>query len=96
MDRLVKIAVPPAAETVFVPDSVPVEGLLPMLTVTAAVELIKLFDASSIRTVMAGAMTPFSGAFVGCCAKARCQAGGRKTLRTDSVMDSEVLYWPPR
>src|SRR6185369_16317537 len=74
MDRLLKIAVPLVAETVFVPDSVPVDGLVPMLTVTAADELIRLFCPSSIWTVTAGVIIPFSGAFVGCCAKARCQA----------------------
>ena len=92
MDRLLKTAVPLAAETVFVPDKVPVDGLVPMPTVTAADELIRLFDASSIWTVTAGVIALFSGAFVGCCAKVRCKAGGRNTLRTDSVMESEMLY----
>src|SRR3954469_24021097 len=40
MERLEKVATPVTAATVVVPDSVPPPGLLPMATVTLAVELV--------------------------------------------------------
>ena len=40
MDRPEKVATPLMALTVFVPDSVPLRGLLPSATVTASVALV--------------------------------------------------------
>ena len=48
IERLLKVAVPARAATVVVPVSVPDDGLVPTPIVTAAVELTRLFDASSI------------------------------------------------
>src|SRR4051812_16912962 len=57
MDRLEKLATPATAATVVVPDSVPPLGLVPMATVTLAVELVTVLSkASSTATWAAGEM----------------------------------------
>src|SRR5512132_2965736 len=66
MDRLENVATPLAAATVVVPDSVPPLGLLPMATVTLAVELVTvLLNASCTVTFTAGAMDTPATALVG-------------------------------
>src|SRR5262245_15992571 len=46
IDRLANVATPPTAARVRVPDSVPPPGLFPSATVTLAVELVRLPNAS--------------------------------------------------
>src|SRR5512147_482807 len=50
MDRLENVATPLTADTVLVPDSVPPPGLVPIATVTLAVELVAVLSKAS-RTV---------------------------------------------
>src|SRR5512145_872286 len=67
MDRLENVATPLAAATVVVPDSVPPPGLLPMATVTLAVELVTVFpNASCTVTCTAGEMDTPAVAWLGC------------------------------
>src|SRR5512146_1162754 len=55
MDRLENVATPPTADTVFVPDSVPPPGLVPMATVMLAVELVTVLpNVSCTATCTAG------------------------------------------
>src|SRR5512139_831887 len=66
MERLENVATPATADTVLVPDSVPPPGLLPMATVTLAVELVTvLLNWSCTVTCTAGAMDTPATAFVG-------------------------------
>src|SRR5512140_920479 len=59
MDRLENVATPADAATVVVPDSVPPHGLLPMATVTVALELVAVLpNASCTVTCTAGAKAP--------------------------------------
>ena len=51
---MLKVATPATAFTVFVPDSTPPAGFVPMATVTAAVLGVRLPAASRIWTVTAG------------------------------------------
>src|SRR4051794_41847565 len=54
MERRGKVGVPAVAATVAVPARVPAEGLVPMATVTLAVEAVRLPAASRMRTVGEG------------------------------------------
>src|SRR3954468_12252279 len=66
MDRLEKVATPPTAATMLVPDSVPTPGLVPIATVMVAVELVTvLLNASCTVTRTAGAMDTPATALVG-------------------------------
>src|SRR6266545_2238635 len=74
MERLLNVAMPPAALTVVVPPSVPPgPALLPIATVIDAVEDdTRLSLASRTRTVTAGVIDAPAAEFVGCCPNARC------------------------
>src|SRR3954466_9846408 len=66
MERLENVATPATAVTVGVPDSVPLPGLVPMATVTLAVELVTvLLNASCTVTCTAGAMDTPATVFAG-------------------------------
>src|SRR4051812_33025647 len=57
MERFEKLATPPTAATLVVPDSVPPPGLVPMATATVAVELVAVLpNASCTVTCTAGAI----------------------------------------
>src|SRR6185369_9439752 len=65
MDRVENAATPFTAATVVVPDSVPPPGLLPMATVTLAVELVTVLpNASCTATCTAGLIAAPAVAFV--------------------------------
>src|SRR5512140_250479 len=71
MDRLERVATPLTAPTVVVPESVPPPGLVPMATVTLALELVTvLLNASCTVTCTAGAMDAPAMALVGCAVNA--------------------------
>src|SRR5437868_1674027 len=66
MDRLENVATPVTAATVLVPDSVPPPGLVPMATVTLAVEVVTvLLNASCTVTCTEGATATPATAFDG-------------------------------
>src|SRR5262245_3992715 len=54
IDRPGKLATPPTAVTVVVPDSAPEPGFAPMATVTAAVELVSRFPLPSSTSTETG------------------------------------------
>src|SRR3954470_7499687 len=81
MDRLEKVATPLTAATVDVPDSVPPPGLLPMATVTLAVEVVTvLLNASCTATCTAGAIDAPAVAVVGCTMNATPAAAAGTTV----------------
>src|SRR5436190_112125 len=66
MERLENVATPATAATVVVPDSVPPPGLVPIATVTLAVELVTVLpNASCTDTCTAGAIATPAVAVVG-------------------------------
>src|SRR6185295_20060590 len=66
MDRLENVATPPTAAMVVVPESAPPPGLVPIATVTLAVELVTvLLNASCTVTCTDGAMAAPATAFAG-------------------------------
>src|SRR3954470_20648828 len=86
MERLEKVATPRAAATVVVPDSAPPPGLLPMATVTLAVELVTvLLNASCTVTCAAGAMAAPATALVGWMVKASFEAAAGLMVNEDEV-----------
>jgi hypothetical protein len=75
MDKLLKVATPLTAFTVFVPLRVPPLGLVPIAIVTAAVlVLTKLPFASCTCTVTVGVIVAPAAVFVGCCPNVSCVA----------------------
>ncbi len=71
MDSVGKEATPLVAETVVVPDSVPPLGLVPIATVTLAVELVTvLLNTSCTVTCTAGAIAAPAAALLGWTVKA--------------------------
>src|SRR6185369_15930159 len=91
MDRLENVATPLTAATVAVPESVPPPGLVPMATVTFAVELVTvLLNASCTATCTAGAIDAPAEALLGCTMNATRSAAAGTT-----VCDCGVgLVWP--
>src|SRR5688572_27592400 len=86
MERLEKLATPPTAETVVVPDSVPPPGLLPMATVTLAVELVTVLpNASCTATCTAGLIATPAVSFDGCTVKASLEAAAGLMVNADEV-----------
>src|SRR5512133_1944456 len=89
MERLVKVATPAIADTVRVPDSVPPPGLVPMATVTLAVELdpvvTVLLNASSTVTCTAGAIDAPATVFAGWAVNASLEAAAWLMLNADEV-----------
>ena len=67
IDRLLNVAVPADAATVFVPLSVPPPGFVPIATVTDADEFATLPNWSCSCTVTAGLIDAPAVALVGCC-----------------------------
>src|SRR5512133_1232260 len=75
MDRLENVATPFTADTVVVPESVPLPGLLPMATVMLALELVTvLLKASCTVTCTAGLIATPAVAFAGWTVKASLEA----------------------
>src|SRR3954463_6716869 len=75
MERLEKVATPPEAATVSVPDSVPPPGLVPMATVTLAVELVTVLpNVSCTVTWTDGEIDTPATAFVGWAVNASLEA----------------------
>src|SRR5438045_2759733 len=86
MDRLEKVATPATAATVVVPDSVPPPGLVPIATVTLAVELVTVLpNVSCTVTCTAGAMETPAVALVGWTVKASLGAAAALMLNPDDV-----------
>src|SRR3954471_7297719 len=91
MDRLENVATPFTADTVAVPESVPPPGLLPMATVTLAVELVTvLLNASCTATCTAGAIDAPALALAGCTTNATLSAAAGTTVCCCGV----GLVWP--
>src|SRR5687768_11776213 len=83
MDRLEKLAMPALAATEEVPDRVPPPGLVPIATVTVAVELVTVLpNASCTVTCTAGEMLVPAVALLGCTVKATRFAAAALTVWT--------------
>src|SRR5689334_9058618 len=86
MDRLENVATPLTAATVVVPESVPPPGLLPMATVTLAVELgTVLPNASCTATCTDGEIAAPAMAVVGCTVKPTWDAAAAVMLNAAEV-----------
>src|SRR5262245_25444110 len=84
MERLEKVATPPTADTVVVPDSVPPPGLVPMATVMLAVELVTVLPkASWTATCTAGEMLTPAVALLGWTVKATFEAAAALMLKAE-------------
>src|SRR2546427_10686863 len=71
-----KVATPPIAASVVVPDSVPPAGFVPIATVTLLWKPVAVLpSASRAVTRTAGAMGPFAAAVLGCTVNTRWVAG---------------------
>ena len=91
MERLLNVAVPLTAATVFVPLSVPLLGFVPMATVTLAVLAVRLPNASCTCTVTAGAIEAPATVLVGCCKKASLLAAATLTTTVRLPAPEELL-----
>src|SRR2546422_1055929 len=86
MERFAKLATPATAATVVVPDSVPPPALVPMATVTLALELVTvLAKASWTETWAAGAIETPATALVGWTLTASLEAAAGTMLKADEV-----------
>src|SRR5512133_2167592 len=86
MERLEKLATPFTAATVVVPDSVPPPGLVPMDTVTLAVELVTVLpNASCTASCTAGLIAAPAVALPGWTMNARLEAAAGVMLNADEV-----------
>src|SRR3954463_16542117 len=86
MDRLGKVATPPTAATVVVPDSVPPPGLAPMATVMLAVELVTVLpNASCTDTCTAGLIAAPAVSLVGCAVNATFDAAAGVMLNAEEL-----------
>src|SRR5512132_130895 len=103
MERLEKVATPFTADTVVVPDSVPAPGLIPMATVTLAVELgpvvTVLLNVSCTVTCTADEMDTPATASDGWTVKASFEAAAWLMLNADeaapvSEPDAAVSVYP--
>src|SRR5438552_18433178 len=94
MERFEKVATPATAETVALPESVPLPGLAPIATVTLAVEVVTVLPKVSWMAVFtAGEMEAPAVALVGCTMKATCAAVAAlmvKALEVAPVSDPEA------
>src|SRR5512132_1618786 len=98
MDRLENVATPAAAATVVVPDSGPPPGLVPIATVTLAVELVTVLPKASC-TVTAGEIDAPAVVWVGWVVKASLDAAAGLMLNADEVApvsepDAAVSVYP--
>src|SRR4051812_29680184 len=89
MERAEKVARPATPFTVSVPEGGPPDGLAPMLTVTAAVELVRLPNASSRSTSTAGEMGAPASAPDGCVRKASW-VGVAEEVRSKAALVADV------
>src|SRR5262245_481759 len=82
MERVENVATPATAATVVVPDSAPPPGLVPMATVTWAVQLLyaTLFR-SCTGTCTAGAIATPATALLGCTENASLEAAAGAMLK---------------
>src|SRR5947207_1603586 len=87
MERLAKVATPATAAWVSVPDSTPPLGLVPMATVTLAVDPVWLPNWSLIRTVTAGLMAAPAAASVGCAENASAAGAAGVMLKVALVAE---------
>src|SRR5678815_3219119 len=86
MERLEKLATPDDASTVVVPESVPPPGLVPMATVTLAVELVTVLpNVSSTATSTAGLIDAPAVALLGCAVGASLGAAAGVMLNAAEV-----------
>jgi hypothetical protein len=86
MLRFENVATPFTAFTVVVPESVPVDGLVPMAMVTAFVAVVTTFpEESSILTCTAGAIEEPAATAEGCTVNATF-AGGGVTVTVAALM----------
>src|SRR5689334_23178060 len=86
MDRLENVATPATAATVVVPDSVPPPGLVPIATVTFAVELVTVLpNASCTATCTAGETLAPAVALLGWTVKATFEAAAALMLNAAEV-----------
>src|SRR5262245_11107012 len=86
MERLEKVAMPATADTVVVPDSVPLPGLAPIATVMLAVEVgTVLPKASCTDTCTPGEMAAPAIALVGCTVNATLDAAAAPMLKVPEV-----------
>ena len=75
IERLLKVATPPAAFTGVVPLSVPPEGFVPIaMPIDAELFVTNLLPESRTLTVTAGVIEAPAPVFVGCCEKAKWSA----------------------
>src|SRR3954469_10369918 len=100
MDRLENVATPLTAATVVVPDSVPPPGLVPIATVTLAVELVTVLpNVSCTATCTAGLIAAPAAVFPGCTVKATFEAAAglmvnAVELAPVSAPDAAVRVYP--
>src|SRR5690348_6153062 len=92
MERLENVAVPLTAATVVAPLSVPPPGLLPIATVTFAVDEVKFPNWSSIWTVTAGAIDWAATVLVGCWMNANL--AGAPALTVNGLLDPLIFEFP--
>ena len=86
IERPLKVATPPTAACVVVPDSVPPgPAFVPIAKVTLAVEAVRLPEASSIRAVTDGVIEAPATVFVGCTVNFTCAAGPTVMLNVVEV-----------
>src|SRR3954471_12215894 len=86
MDRVENVATPLTAATVVVPESVPPPGLVPMATVTLALELVTVLpNASCTVTCTAGAIATPATAVLGCSENASFEAAAGLMLNPAEV-----------
>src|SRR3954467_5260940 len=86
MERLENVATPPTADTVVVPESVPLPGLVPMAIVMLAVELVTVLpNESCTATCTAGLIATPAVAFVGWAMMASLEAAAGLMLNADEV-----------
>src|SRR4051794_27272810 len=86
MERLENVATPATADTVVVPDSVPLPGLVPIATVTLAVELVTVLpNASCTATCTAGLIAAPAVVLVGCVVNATFDAAAGVMLNAAEV-----------
>src|SRR5438477_207913 len=86
MERLEKVATPPAAATAVVPDSVPPPGLVPMPTVMLEIGRATVrARASCTAACTAGLIATPAVAFAGCTVKASLEAAAGLMVNADEV-----------
>src|SRR5947208_703357 len=94
MDRVANVATPATALTVFVPESVPPPGFVPIAMAMLAVELVTVFpNASCTVTWIPGAIDTPAVAVVGCTVNASLDAAAilmLKALDVAGVSGAEV------